>query len=136
MRIEVLAGLFVELSLIGIERGLAVNVAEQNVFDGLDVGSFNMERTNFAAALDQRHDGALVKAGLWLGSARAFRSFARWWRLIVLGTPIGFVGFNGLSFATHRTATLCRDRHGSANAVFHEPSGLVGNANRAVQLMG
>ena len=45
------------------------------------------------------------------------------------------VGLNNLSFAAERTSGLHVLFHGFANTMRHEPSGLVGDAERAVQLV-
>ena len=49
---------------------------------------------------------------------------------------IGFVGLDGLSFATERAGGSYVFLHRLTNAVRHEPCGFVGNAHHTVQLVG
>src|SRR4051794_12216417 len=79
-----------------------------------------MERAGMSAALDQRHD-RLLRGGL-AGSA-----------IGGLATDKRLVGFNGLAGTAEMASGAF---HRLADAVKQEPSALVGDAERAVQLVG
>ena len=88
---------------------------------GIDVG--DMERAGAAIALDKgNHD--LLGGGLAEGA------------VLGLAADIGFVGFdNAVRTAAKRIVTVSAV-HGLADAVGHEPCRLVGDAERAVKLVG
>ena len=92
----------------------------------------NMERADVAAALDKRDDGALVAGPLAaLDRAAAWRVLRR---LRSDVAEVGFVGFHDLAFAAQRAQAP--SAHRLADAVRHEPSGLVTDVQRAVELVG
>ena len=78
-------------------------------------------RTHLAAALDQRHYGLLVRDRSCVSAVCSFAA------------DVCFVALNKLAF-TAEWAGINR-AHGFANAVRHEPRGLVSHSERAVQLV-
>ena len=98
--VKALARNRVEAALVGVERGLAVNVAEQDFLHRVAGRMLNVERTNRAAALNQSNNGALDRTGLALQVRTALALRRR--RLIVFLADVGFVGFNGFAFTTER----------------------------------
>ena len=87
---------------------------------GRNVG--DMERAFLAIALDQGNNLHFV-----LIPAIAFALFAGI-------APVGFIDFDCTTVAAERRSAAVR--HGFAQTMRHEPSGFIGHANRAVQLMG
>lgn len=75
-----------------------------------------------AAALDQRHDGVLLRDALAL------------LRVLRLAANVGLIRLDGLAFAADRPGVLGQ-AHGLADAVIEEPRGLVRHAHHAVHLM-
>lgn len=113
--------------LIGHERGLAAHLGAQDRGKRLagDIG--DVERAGASAAFDQGKDDLLADASdlARLALGHVLVGF--------LPADVGFVGFDDLAVATHRGAVV---GHGFADPMAHEPGGLVGDAERAVQLVG
>src|SRR3546814_13439971 len=62
MPAELAASLDVELAFVGVQRGVARDVADQNLAVTLRSRMMHMESAALAAALDKRDDGALLSA--------------------------------------------------------------------------
>lgn len=122
MRREVLADFLVDAGLIRHQRGLLGDLRIEDRAQRLRADVGNVEGTLLAVALDQRDYLHLVVIG------------ARAGRLLTLVAPKGLVNFDRAAVATELAFGL--DVHGFADAVSHEPRGLVGDAKRAVELVG
>ena len=81
----------------------------------------NTGGANLAATLNQRDHGLLVFP-------------ATLDRHVFLAANIGSIGFNNTATGTHRGRVGVL--HCMTDAMGHEPCSLVGNAQRAVQLVG
>src|SRR3954454_14572485 len=92
-----------------------------------------MDRAGLAAALDQRHHGALAgRAGLAALGERTIPALRR--RLgLILVAEIGLVGLDDLARPTKAARIVGRGVHRLADAVRQEPSRLVGQAEHAVR---
>src|SRR3954453_15451915 len=95
-----------------------------------------MERAGLAAALDQRHHGALAgRAGLAALGERTIPALRR--RLgLVLVAEVRLVGPDHLALAAKAARIVGRARHGCTQTVRHEPSRLVRQAEHTVELVG
>src|SRR4029079_19012821 len=92
-------------------------------------------RADLAAAFHQRNNGTRL-AFIFPAAFRVWRD-ARPNEVLMLGaTVIGFVGFNDAAAAGATKNGYAPVAHGLANAMAHEPRGLVADIERAVQLMG
>lgn len=115
------ADLPVEAAFVGHEAAFAADVLTEQGHDVRDRRLIDMERTDHAATLDEAEHGALMavaRAGLLMA---------------LLETDVRLVGFHGLTGTADR-----RERtgtHGLADAMRHEPSGFVGHAKCAGQLV-
>jgi hypothetical protein len=57
------------------------------------------------------------------------------WAFVGVLSKVGFVGFNDLAFAADWIGGAFRFGHGFTDAMRHEPSGLIGDIQSAVELM-
>jgi hypothetical protein len=120
--VELAAHAEIDRAVVGHEVAGAVDIGHDqrtNVL-GIDVG--DMERTGAAFALDQCDNGFLG-GGLASGA------------VLGLAADIGFIGFHDLVSAAKGTSRS-RTVHCFADAVAEEPSGLVGNAEHTLHLLG
>ncbi len=90
-----------------------------------------MEGTNLPAAFDKRDNGTLLDAAFAVLEVGTAFTLWRDIRTVTLA-DIGFVGFYGFAFATKGAGGVCVLFHGLTNAVGHEPSGFIGNAQHAM----
>ena len=117
----------VDIGAIRHQVALAIRRRDQHVAHGLggDVG--DVERTGRPVALNQGHH-------LLLGVCRQIAGQALVLMLVgFLAADIGFVGFHELAFAAE--GRLGARVHSLADAMGHEPRGLVRHAQGAVQLV-
>ena len=99
----------------------AVNVGDDQAAQVLGVDIGNVERTDMAVTLD-KGDNGLLGSGATGGT------------VLGLAADIGFIGFhNGVRTAKGAIGFI--NLHGLADAVAHEPSGFVGDAEHTFDLL-
>lgn len=118
------ADLLIHAAFVGHQVSLAVHVCDDKGANVFRVEIGDMEATDVAFALDQRDNDLL------------FRDFAPS-AVLRLTADVGFIGFDDArgSIAAKR-AIGAIGFHGLANAVAHEPRGLVGDAQHTFDLLG
>jgi len=128
MLTELAADSYVGAGFIGHEVRFRGNLSAQDgrKISGVDVR--NLETASLTAALDQGNNLHLLRA---TSDTTAHFPVALADRV---SAPIGLVGFNDLAASAHRF--IGAGFHRLADAVRHEPSRLVRDADGAVQLMG
>lgn len=130
---EITPDLGIEPAFVRMQPAFLYDVLGNDLADGFLVGDGGMERSDLAAALDQRDDRALVgRAGATLLRWRRNASPRAWLRAVHLAV-IGFVCLNNLAIAAERRQSS--GPHALTDAVRHEPGGLIGHVERAVQLV-
>jgi len=121
---EVRADFGIDVGFVGHQPRFAGNVGADDRSDLRNRRAVNMETASRAAALDKGKYGVLAVGGV----ARALG-------LALKATDVGFINFDNAAVAAHRRQQAARS-HGFPNAMGQEPSGLVGDAQGAVKLMG
>lgn len=116
-------------SIVGDEQGLVIDLGHEDRAESGRGNAGDVMRTDVTIALDQGEDSLLTPTATeLLGGALAPMP------VLLLAADEGLVGFDGLALSTKRTkATFL---HGFADAMRHEPSGLEGNAQGPVKLVG
>jgi len=123
VRGEIPAKTSIDVGFVGDEPAIPVGVLGDDRVQHLCGHVRDMEAPHRAAALDQGHDRLL---GLGRFESPVLGS----------GADIGFVGFDGLAFATDRGKEHARlVVHGFADAVTEEPSGFHAATEHALNLV-
>src|SRR3546814_15387833 len=104
MPAELAASLDVELAFVGVQRGVARDVADQNLADTLRSRMMHMESADLAAAPDKGDDGALLRAAALAALGIAAIATARLNRRLAL-SEVGFAGFHYFTFAADQAGS-------------------------------
>ncbi len=108
--------------VIGHQVRPGAHVRLHDRFQGFRADVRNVERTNFAATLDQRENRMLVRESAF-GPAT------------VLAPLKGFIGFNRSAARPEQARSLAVPVHRFAQAMGHEPRRFVGHAEHALYLL-
>ena len=120
------ASVSIEARAVRMQNARGVDVSAQNVLD-LDFRTvLDALRAHVATAFNERDNFHLVAKATFLGTLRFAVSL----------TDVGFVRFHDLAMAADGASIGAGRLHALADTVGHEPGGLVGDAQHAMQLMG
>ena len=114
------AGPVIDAGFVSHQAGLFGHILHDDLGGSSTIASRNVEAADAATALNQGNHGALVAVAAPLGAA-------------LFAADIRFVGFHDGTFAAHRLHADSAQR--LAQTVRHEPSGLYGHAEGAMQLV-
>src|SRR5436305_8141758 len=118
----------IEAALVRHELALAVGVPAEDRLHGVAVGAVHVKGAGLAAALDQADHGALARQPRLavLGACRD----------LFLVAEVGLASLDGLALAAKAARIVGCACHRLAQAMSHEPSRLVAEPQRAVELVG
>lgn len=122
----------IQAALIGVQPALGVDVRQQHGLEVVGGDVLDVERAGLTATLDQGEDRTLLLGQVALEQRAALAAFAQDRRLSL--AQIRLIGLHDLAFAAHRLRLGRSRRHRLADAVRHEPSGLVGDAEHPAKL--
>src|SRR5712692_1985377 len=123
---KVFSKVFVVIRTVGHKVRVPSDLRFQNRLEGSTVNVGNVERTGGAVTFHQRENLVLM-----ISAAAATRTATAWHAAFDVA-PKGFVGLKHFAAAAEDAAVRL---HRLAQAVAHEPGGLVGHAKHAVELV-
>jgi hypothetical protein len=127
---KILAQMPVLASIVRHHHRAVIHVRFHNRAQVVACDIRNMGGTDHAAALDEREHDLLPLA------ADVFQVPLVLMFVLLFAADIGFIGLNSFAFATERANVFLRRSHRFTDAVGHEPSAFVRDAEHPVQLMG
>src|SRR5690606_33949682 len=91
----------IEAAFIGMQTAFAGHILDYDGSDGFLVGLLDVEGADFATALHERDDSALVGRAA-LAALEVGASTGGFGALFLLGAVIGLIGLDNLTLATER----------------------------------